>query len=112
MEGDIIPAARSLDQPPDFNLLDAFLEYRRMRLQQQRLMRDDSDAEEDPDAGRHEKAAVAADRTQELLNKFDEEDELRTDAENDDGPLRARVYVGAQLVSFPIQDKGEKSPAS
>lgn len=109
-KGEIIPAARSIDEPPDFRLLDAFMEYRRMRLQQQRLMRDDSDAEEDSDTGRHEQAAGAVDKTQEILNKFDEEDQLRTDAESDDGPLRARVYVGAQLVSFPIQDKGEKKP--
>ncbi len=104
-------AERSADEPPDWKLLDMYLEYRRMRLQQQRLMRDDTDDEDELGAERREKpAAVALTKEQELINRFEEADDAQTDAQIDDGPLKARVYVGAQLISFPIQDKTEKKP--
>jgi len=103
------PAERSANEPPDWRLLDTFMEYRRMRLQQQRLMQDD-EANEDIELGRHAKAAPAAmAKDQKRANPFEEED-ARDEAKIDDGPLPARVYVGNGLISFPIQDKGEKKP--
>ena len=108
-KGDIVRAARPADEPPDWKLLDTFLEYRRMRLQQDRLMRDDVDADEEPRIGRHEKPAAAAlTKEQEMLARIDEEEASPTDAEIDDGPLKARVYIGAQLISFQVPDKSEK----
>ncbi|HEY2251335.1 MAG TPA: FtsX-like permease family protein [Planctomycetaceae bacterium] len=109
--GRIVHAAeRSADEPPDWKLLETFLEYRRMRLQQQRLMHDESEAEEEAEVGRHGKAVDALAKDDKLRNPFEEDDALRTDAQIDDGPLRARVYIGAQLISFQIQDKGDKKP--
>src|SRR5690349_4020992 len=37
----LAPAARSLDQSPDWELLPAFLEYRRNRIASSRMLRDD-----------------------------------------------------------------------
>ena len=109
--GNVVRAPeRALDVPPDWDLLNVYLEYRRMRLQQQRLMRDDSDTEEDAEAGRHEVPGVAVSREQDIINRFNAEDDARKNVEIDDGPLRARVYVGAQLISFPIQDKNGNKP--
>jgi len=111
-KGCIVRAAeRSADEPPDWKLLDSFLEYRRMRLQQQRLMRDDTDGEEDLGAGRRENLATVASTThQDLIDRIEADDASRTDAEIDDGPLKARVYIGAQLISFRTEDKTDKKP--
>lgn len=111
-KGNIVRAAeRSANEVPDWTLLKTFLEYRRMRLQQDRLMRDDRDVDDEPEAGRHEKhGAVAQSEDLARVNQFDEVDGTRTDDQIDDGPLKACVYVGAQLISFPIQDKNEKKP--
>jgi lipoprotein-releasing system permease protein len=98
---------RTLDVPPDWKLLESFLEYRRLRLQQQRLMRDDSDVDDQPEAREPD---VALTKEQDLMNRLDAEDGPRTNNELDDGPLRARIYVGAQLISFPIQDKNGGKP--
>ena len=104
-------AERSADEPPDWKLLKVFLDYRRMRLQQDRLMGHDADDDEEPAAARvKQPAGVALTREQELLNRFEADDDARTDAQIDDGPLKARVYVGAQLISFPFQDKTENKP--
>jgi lipoprotein-releasing system permease protein len=102
-------ALRSAEEAPDWKLLDSYLEYRRMRLQQQRLMRDDVDDVEQPEQGRDGKSApIALTTQQELLNRLDAEDDSPTDAPVDDGPLKACVYVGAQLISFRTEDKAEK----
>lgn len=104
--GRIVRAAeRSLDEPPNWDLLKVFLEYRRMRLQQQRMLHDDND---DVELGRHEKRDAAS-VGHEDHNPFEELD-AHAEAEINDDPLRARLYVGNGLVSFPIQEKGEKKP--
>jgi lipoprotein-releasing system permease protein len=111
-QGRIVQAAlRAADEAPDWRLLDSFLEYRRMRLQEQRLMRNDMNDEEVPQAGRNAKpAGVVTNDDQERINRFDEVDDSRPDAPIDDGPLKARVYIGAQLISFRTEDKAEKKP--
>jgi lipoprotein-releasing system permease protein len=101
------------DKTPSFDLPDVYLEYRRMRIQQQRLLRDD-DPEDDEDGFTRRKVAgdadpkPAGDGTEEkrgLVDDLLDDTHAPQMAEDPAAPLKARVFVGAQLVSFPYPDK-------
>jgi len=110
-EGKIVSAApRSKSEPPNWDLLPAFLESRRIRAMQPVF--DASDEEDDEPltvakALRNDKAAPeneevdledGADLTSIIGN-----DKKPTDVDRA-APLPARVYIGAQLVSFQYSD--------
>lgn len=100
------PPEFARDHVPGWDPTVSCLEYRRMRAQQDHLMRDDDDAElikpddavpGDGDKNKHADILEqlnqnAAERTDELLGAL----------------MKARIYVGAQLISFPFPDKNEK----
>ncbi|MGE5191693.1 MAG: ABC transporter permease [Deltaproteobacteria bacterium] len=103
-DGNVVrPAARTLDQPPDWELLPAFLEYRRMRDAQNRRL--DGEVAAGNDANRKAPAGKADDS--EIPAGLMDDD---APAENADpgAPLPARLYVGHQLVSFQYEDKETK----
>src|SRR5205823_521672 len=99
--------AKTADQPPDFELLPAFLEYRRLRYQQNKVF-PEIDAKVDARHGGADEAdddGVNANDIAEAMTSHDDE----ADEEVDPGqPLPARLYIGAQLVSFQIEDKDTK----
>lgn len=105
--------AYSRDQPPGWDLPASYLEYRRMRARQQRMLRDEeADADEalarDDLHPRHAPANEPAGKTpdDDLLNRLGADSPA---PENEPGELmKARLYVGAQLVSFPMPDKSGK----
>lgn len=106
-------AARAPGQPPDWELLPAFLDYRRMRMQQERLFNDDEAEEE---VSGEQQAQTDRDKETGKTEPEDVMDQLdRIKADNapktsDEmaAPLRARAYIGAQLVSFQYEDKEAK----
>jgi len=106
-DGNIVqPAARSLDQPPDWELVPAFLEYRRNRIASNRFIHDD---DLDGQMIRPPDGTDGTDLTDtdKMLQRMQDAD---TTAEDVDpaAPLPARLYIGYQLVSFQYEDKETK----
>ena len=117
------PAPRSMDQDPDWELLEKYVAYRRMRVQQRQWLRQHNPEEEPAadsesdhtDAGQTDgdlaDAEVAGDvfRNPNPDKIFDQPeptlDELAA-------PLEGRLYVGKGLVSFQheIQHPDRKEP--
>ncbi|HTI51593.1 MAG TPA: ABC transporter permease [Planctomycetaceae bacterium] len=108
--GKIIAAApRSADQPPDWELLPAYLEYRKIRMGQRDLEPADDEQPAAEGAAKKNGAAGEAGHEEEAPDD-DIFDGIRSkkgprSAEDRAAPLPARVYVGAQLVSFQYEDK-------
>jgi lipoprotein-releasing system permease protein len=115
----IAAAARSPDQPPDWELLPAYLEYRKLRMGQRDLdprFDDGPPAEAAPAAGEPAAGEPAAGEPAEgagppgeatdddIFGESGTKTQPRS-AEDRASPLPARVYVGAQLVSFQYEDK-------
>src|SRR5262245_20042507 len=103
-------AARTLDQPPDWELLPVFLEYRRNRIASSRLLRDDDiDGQNFGPAANDARGKNATDPVdpEEILEQF-ERDETPAEDVDPAAPLPARLYIGYQLVSFQYEDKETK----
>lgn len=94
-------AAHNPEDPPNWELLPAFLEYRRNRINNNRMFQDD-DAQElhEQTAGRPDENGIP----QGIL----EDDEPAKGNEDPAAPLPARLYLGYQLVSFQYEDKETK----
>ncbi|MFN0052450.1 MAG: ABC transporter permease [Planctomycetales bacterium] len=100
-------------QPPDWDLLPSYMEYRKMRAQQPRL---------DLDEDEGEAVAAKADAPQDATDATDEDDLPLDEAlgggrsdkplslEERASPQRARVYVGAQLISYQYEDRESGRP--
>lgn len=97
--GRVVAAAlRSRDQPPNWDLLTSFTEYRKLRTKEIPL---DVDEDEGPPAdGAKDRKA-----TDDVDPFGNEERAERLTPEQRAAPLAARVYVGAQLVSFQYEDR-------
>jgi lipoprotein-releasing system permease protein len=99
-QGRVVRAAEySRDMPPGWELPPSFLEARKMRAQQQQMMHDNDDDAEPL--------------------KSDDEDDIVTRLENATGMpkeevigalMKARLYVGAGLISFVYKDKADNKP--
>jgi lipoprotein-releasing system permease protein len=103
-------AARTLDQPPDWELLPAFLEYRRNRITSSRLFRDDDiDGQNFGPAANDATDKYAAEPVdpEEILQRIERAEKPAEDADPA-APLPARLYIGYQLVSFQYEDKETK----
>src|SRR5262245_43157246 len=110
-EGHLVrAAARNPDDPPNWDLLPAFLEYRRNRINNRNIFHDDDGDEAEHakrvDAG-GDKAAGKRDDDNTPKGLFDDEEPAQGN-EDPAAPLPARVYLGYQLVSFPYEDKDTK----
>jgi lipoprotein-releasing system permease protein len=109
-DGNIVrPAARTLDQPPDWELLPAFLEYRRNRIAGNRMFRDDDmDGQSlHPTNDINGKNATEPSDPAEIMERMERE-EMRVEDVDPAAPLPARLYIGQQLVSFQYEDKETK----
>ncbi|MBI3864585.1 MAG: ABC transporter permease [Planctomycetia bacterium] len=97
------PAEFSRDEPPGWNLPRTYMEYRRLRAQEQKAMPDD----DEDDAGRNDEKAPAD--PSDLLKQLNDLAE-----ENHDEVLgalmKARLYVGSQIISFPFPGKNGEKP--
>lgn len=99
------------DQPASFELPEIYVEYRRMRIQQQKLLRDDDPEDEngfarrktDADGSQKPDGGDKPGLVDEMLNGT----QGPHVAEDPAAPLKARAFVGAQLISFPYPDKAE-----
>lgn len=89
---------RSRDQPPNWDLLAPYLEYRKLRTKEIPL---DVDEDETPPAD----AARPKDADADDDPFGNERPSSRLTAEQRAAPLPARIYVGAQLVSFQYTDR-------
>ncbi|MSR58391.1 MAG: ABC transporter permease [Planctomycetaceae bacterium] len=96
-------APKAADEPPDWELLPAFLEYRRMRMRQPNLGVDDDLDQELADQAKAGEKASGHNGMRGLLD--DDEPQKKLTPEEMAAPLPARVYVGAQLVSFQYEDR-------
>ncbi|HEY3969023.1 MAG TPA: ABC transporter permease [Planctomycetaceae bacterium] len=97
---EIRPAEYSRDRPPSWDLPATYFEARRMRAHEHGMIRDD---EEDADPGHHDDQ----DGSDDIMSRL----EKAKDKPNEDvvgALMKARLYVGAQLISFPYNDKNEK----
>ncbi|HLJ11629.1 MAG TPA: FtsX-like permease family protein, partial [Planctomycetaceae bacterium] len=100
-------AARSADQPPDWELLPSYLEARRRRMQEARFLHDDDQMEDERgDAKNHGGDANDDGLLDELL--ANDRDNSENGKEDPAAPLAARLYVGSQLGSFQYSDKETK----
>jgi lipoprotein-releasing system permease protein len=109
-DGNVVrTAARTLDQPPDWELLPAFLEYRRNRMASSRMFRDDDIDGQNfrPTNDVSGKNATDSSDPDGIMERIEREE---TPAEDVDpaAPLPARLYIGYQLVSFQYEDKETK----
>lgn len=121
-------AAKGLDVPPNWELLDEYLKYRRARIEEQKILNDD-DAEAAPRAqgkspvrpvaGEDEKAGVEPIGVENPFESLDApknsalEDPFRNEppkvpAADPASPLRGRLYVGAGLIGFAYEDRETK----
>src|SRR5262245_33169633 len=103
-------AARTLDQPPDWELLPAFLEYRRNRIASSRMFRDDDmDGQNFGPAANDAKDKTATEPLDpaEIMERM-ERNEVPAEDADPAAPLPARLYIGQQLVSFQYEDKETK----
>lgn len=127
MDGDKVvrPAARSFDQDPNWELLESYLKYRKMRVDQQRWMHRPEPANEDAEMTPAEtvpSTSIAAEKAfpfvpeaeqlQLVENPFDSGDpfqaggdarELTLDEQA--APLPGRLYVGLGVVSFQYENQ-------
>lgn len=112
--GVVVPPLKKAGEAPDWDLLRTFVEYRRMRMAQERLFGPDEDAMEGTDS--EEGAEDNPPRKQndeesdplldQLIAREPKRAEPGTKTEEDlAAPLPARMYIGAQLVSFQYEDK-------
>jgi len=101
----------SCDRPASFELPEIYVEYRRMRIQQNDLLRGDDPEDEDgfvrskTDAAGGQKRAGDPQEKQGLVDEMLNDTQGPRVAEDPAAPLRARAFVGAQLISFPYPDK-------
>lgn len=99
-EGRVVGAAlRSKDQPPNWDLLPRFMEYRRARAMVEPVETDDrseAEANDEPADENKDETDAATDLAGALGNARP----ARLTAEELARPLPARVYVGSQLVTF------------
>jgi len=117
-EGKVVaPAAKSAGDPPDWELLAAHLEYRRLRMREpdftNRWDEEDDPVRADPaGAGDGEEVPPGEDGLDEdLLRDLIGGASKEAGATEDPArPLPARVYVGAQLVSFLSEDRETGRP--
>ena len=101
-EGRIAHApAKSPDEPPDWELPDEYMKYRRMRTRVSQLS--DPDQDELP----HGRRRAAED--DDILDRIADEDAARKN-EDPAEPMPARAYVGAQLAGFLYVDKETNKP--
>jgi lipoprotein-releasing system permease protein len=113
-DGDKIvrPAARTMDQPPDWQLLDSYLSYRKMREEQRRWLQHNEENEEEPEAAIPiEKSPAEALATGD--NPFgaggaDPFGPRELTLEEAAAPLDGRLYVGVGLISFQYEDPKTK----
>ncbi|HVV99732.1 MAG TPA: ABC transporter permease [Planctomycetaceae bacterium] len=119
-KGKKIPAARTLDQPPDWELLDSYLAYRRRRVEQERWLMQHS-GEEEAEAGEHnplpfpEMEGGEAGPVNPGVFELDDADKAHAaqpeDLDQLAAPLDGRLYVGIGLISFQhdVHSKNGKS---
>jgi lipoprotein-releasing system permease protein len=94
------PAEYSLDHTPGWDLPATYFESRRMRAEEQKRIRDDNDDADMPQVDDlDDRGGVLA----RLENPNDQPKEEAPGA-----LMPARLYVGAQIISFPFPDKVEK----
>lgn len=124
------PAYRSMDQDPSWELLDSYMKYRKMRVDQQRWMNRHEPAEEDAEMPaqataemeRPDQLVMIGDKT---FPFFPEEDQLKQQMNpflNEDpfgesgtakeltleeqaAPLPGKLYVGLGVVSFQYENQ-------
>jgi lipoprotein-releasing system permease protein len=104
----------SRDRVPSFELPEIYVEYRRMRIQQQRLLRDDDPEDENGfarhpiDEGGDQKGEEGTGREKRgLVDEMLNDQQGPQVAEDAAAPLKARAFVGAQLISFQYPDKAD-----
>ena len=97
----IKPAARSLDVPADWELIDSYLAYRKMRVEHQRWL-GQHDPREDA-----EETEGESDPAHMFDNKAAPDETPRSEPTLDElaAPLEARLYVGMGLISFQHEDR-------
>jgi lipoprotein-releasing system permease protein len=95
---------RARDQPPNWDLLPPYLEYRRMRTKQIPLdVDDDEPAPAEVAKGEKEEKGEKADEGNDPFGN--DRPSNRLTAEERARPLPARIYIGAQLGSFQYEDR-------
>ncbi len=119
------PAARSMSQDPNWDLLDSYVKYRRMRVDQQRWMQRPEAPEQDAEMDPAEPAPVTTitsdqtypfvpevEETQLAENPFDNADPFKDGSEvreltldEQAAPLPGRLYVGLGVVSFQYENQ-------
>ncbi len=118
------PAARSMDQDPNWDLLDSYVKYRKMRVDQQRWMQRTEAPTEDAEMAPAEPAPATSIVAEKTFPFVPEAEELQTaenpfntpDPFNDGGPreltleeqaapLPGRLYVGLGVVSFQYENQ-------
>ena len=119
------PPARSMDQAPNWELLESYMNYRRMRVEQQRWMHRPEPVEEDaemPALAAAPAVAVVLDKsfpfvteageTQVAENPFDQGIQFTDETapreltlEEQAAPLPGRLYVGLGIVSFQYENQ-------
>jgi lipoprotein-releasing system permease protein len=110
-KGQRIPAARTMDQPPDWQLLDSYMAYRRRRIEQDRWMQQHSGEEDALGDGEHN-PAVPEEVEGEIgavvpENPFVQNNNEPVDIEALSAPLDGRLYVGKNLISFQHDVRGK-----
>ncbi len=106
--GRVVQAApRKAGDTPNWELLPAYLDYRRDRMHNRRLYREIDANEHDARARGLDAKGGNRDDGGLMARLLDDE----ATAENVDPatPLPARIYIGAQLVSFQVEDKETKT---
>lgn len=121
----IRPAARSLDQDPDWELIDSYQKYRNMRIEQQSWMHRPEAPEEDVETAPAEMSDPSIVFSDKSFPFFPEEEDLATpedmfangdpfaeDSSNQEltleerkKPYPARLYVGLGVVSFQYDNQ-------
>lgn len=120
------PAARALEEAPNWDLLDSYVNYRRMRVDQQRWMQRTEAPEEDAEMPAPEEipaASIAAEKSFPFVpeaeqlqmaenpvhhsNPFMDDDQPARELtlEEQAAPLPARLYVGLGVVSFQYENQ-------
>ena len=119
------PAARSMDQDPNWDLLDKYLKYRKMRVEQHKWMQRKEAPEQDAEMAPAEVApgpSIADEKTfpfvpepdelQFTENPFPQGDPFKDDSEPHEltveeqaAPLPGRLYVGLGVVSFQYENQ-------
>ncbi len=93
------PALRPLTQHPDWELEKPYLEYRRTKQQNAPFLQDV--VQEMPATAAGDQAPAAADDGDPFANERPAQPVEEVSPE----PLKARLYVGASLISFPYEDR-------